>query len=263
MSKDKLGNFLREASNWEWDVFARAEYDKRFTSNQSIIFALIRACAMQRLDAIKISLNRLDGKLKTPVKIEMPKVFYLYPYAGLESGDIASTYEVPMQTAHDDPETTEQAMQIVEGELMPAVVPNDPDSSTPLPDLATMSLRETLAEMSDCPRELPEQIIDLALKTEQWLKHGGPRPDEIPRVKSVVAAHLLVMAQSRNLNAITEVFDQIDGKLVETIQILGDDIFITSYAAIAPPEATPNKDGILQMEATASQDIWAEKLRRD
>lgn len=263
MGKDKLGKFLAEVSNWRWDEFARAEYDPQYTSNQSIIFALIRACAMQKLDAIKISLNRIDGKLKTPVKIEMPKVFYLYPYAGLEPGNTSNTHATDEQAAHDDPEITEQAMQIIEGEIMPAVVPAGQDDSAPLPDLATMSLRETLNEMSDLPRELPEQLIRLALETEQWLKRNGPQPDEIPKVKSVVAAHLLVMAQSRNLNAITEVFDQIDGKLVETIQILGDDIYITSYSPIAPPEAVPNKDGILQTEATNSQDIWAEKLRKD
>jgi hypothetical protein len=82
-------------------------------------------------------------------------------------------------------------------------------------------------------------------------------------VKAVVAAHLLVMAQGRSMDAIGEVFDAIDGKLVETIQILGDDLYITNYSNIAPEGATLNENGILQMEATASQKMWAEKLSKD
>jgi hypothetical protein len=39
-----------------------------------------------------------------------------------------------------------------------------------------------------------------------------------------VAAHLLILAQKRNIDALTEVFDQIDGKLAEVLQILGEDI---------------------------------------
>jgi hypothetical protein len=71
------------------------------------------------------------------------------------------------------------------------------------------------------------------------------------------------MASKRNVDAINEVFDAIDGKLVETIQVLGDDLYIVNYSTIAPPEAVPNADGVLQMEATAAQNIWAHKLGRD
>lgn len=253
MAKDKLAKFLKEVSNWQWDEFVKAEKNLQYTSNQAIILALIRSCAMQNLPAIKMALNRLDGKLKTPIRIEMPKVFYLYPNANL-----------PEPEAHpllEDPTTVAQAELIVEGELMPMppAVENSNDEKTQK-DLPSMGLRETLTEMGDYPRELPEAIIALAEQTHQWVQKNAPKPDEIPMVKSVVAANLLVMAQSRNIDALTEVFDQIDGKLVETLQILGEDIYIEIYSSTAPPEAKLNADGIYQLEAKMSQDTWAEKL---
>lgn len=255
--KDKLAEFLKEVSNWSWEEFARAEKDPEYTTNQAVVFALIRSCAMQSLSAIKIALNRLDGKLKTPVEIEMPKVFYLYPCA---AG--SKTAADPASPALPDPVTDAQADRVIEGEL---IIPPEPDPKEDMDepgpkDLPSMGFRETLREMSDFPRTLPLAITELALQTEQWLRNQAPKPQEIPRVKSVVAAHLLIMAQNRNIDALTEVFDQIDGKLTETIQILGEDIYITNYSAIAPPEATLNEDGILQVEATQAQNIWAQRL---
>lgn len=253
---DKLAKFLREVSNWSWEEFAKAEKDPKYTSNEAIVFALIRSCAMQSLSAIKIAINRLDGKLKTPINVEMPKVFYLYPNAvgSVQPGD-------DVTPVIDDPITD----KIIEneplvGELIPATTTTT--TQAPAKDLATMGFRETLSELADLPRELPIAITALALQTEQALKGNAERPNDldIPRVKSVVASHLLIMAQSRNIDALTEVFDQIDGKLTETIQILGEDIYITNYGATAPPEAVLNDEGVLQVEATASQDIWASKL---
>jgi hypothetical protein len=130
-------------------------------------------------------------------------------------------------------------------------------------DLPSMGFRETLAAMSDYPRDVPEMITAFALQTEQWMREQAPEPENIPMVKSVVAAHLLIMAQSRNMDAIGEVFDSIDGKLVETLQVLGEDIYINIYSEHAPPGAVPNADGVLQIEATQAQEQWANKLGRD
>ena len=254
MSKeDKLGSFLQEVSCWRWDEFVRAEHDKSYSSNQAIIFALVRACAMQKLAAIKVAVDRLDGKLKTPVRIEMPKVFYLYPHAAVPKLDKPGFAKVT-----DDPTTVNEVQLVIEGEVLPAVIPPEPKK-----DLPSMGLRETLTEMADCPRELPEALIALALQTEQALRDQAVFPPEIPMVKSVVSAHLLTMAQNRNLDAISEVFDAIDGKLVETLQMLGDDLYITIYSDTAPPGAYINGDGVMQLEAPESQNMWANKLGKE
>jgi hypothetical protein len=242
MSTDRLGSFLREVSNWTWDEFVRAEKDKSYTSNEAMIFALIRSCAMQKMDAIKMSLNRLDGKLKTPIRIETPSVYFLYPNAS-EIIDI----------------TPEQPKLTGKTQLL-ADPPPPPIEDPEVMDVPSMSLRETLTAMADAPRELPEAVLALAEHTEMFVRGQASDPGEYPMVKSVVAAHLLILAQKRDIGALTEVFDQIDGKLAETIQLIGDDIYITSYVTIAPEGATRNADGIFQMEAKQSQDLWAAKL---
>lgn len=249
----RLGDFLKEVSNWQWDEFCRAEKDDKFTSNEAIIFSLIRACTMQKLEAIRLSLNRLDGKLKTPVVIEYPKIYFVFPNAKAPVG-LAPPLSADAPT--DDPASA------LTGELVTA--PETGDGSEGEEDLPSMSLRETLAKMGSYPRQLPNHILELATQTEDAIHNRGsfPEPTEIPRVKSVVAASLLNMAHKRDLNAMTEVFDQIDGKLAETLQIIGDDIYITSYATETPEGATPNKDGVLQIQAPAAEALWAQKLGR-
>lgn len=239
----RLGAFLREVSNWQWSDFVKAENDKSYTSNQAMIFALVRACAMQNLQAIRLSINRLDGKLATPLKIEYPKIFYLYPNAK------------PVELeAHKPSEIVNKEIEVLETALSVVDTPDDEE------DLPSLSIRQTVAKMAEYPRELPEAVAEQATMTEQYMKHGGPKPDEIPMVKSVMAAHLLIMAQNRSIDALGEVFDSIDGKLAETFQVLGEDLFITNYGFIAPDNAYVNDDGVLQVEAISSQDMWAMKL---
>jgi hypothetical protein len=255
---EQLGDFLKEVSNWQWDDFVKAEKDNSYTSNQAIIFGLIRSCAMQDLRAIKIAINRLDGKLKTPLKIEMPKIYYLYPNA-----EGATPPDAGLAKITDDPHTVNEVKAIVAGELIPKREAPEPEpEAKPDEDLPSMTFRETLSAMADYPRELPEAIIEFSQLTEQWIRHpdNNDPPDEIPKVKSVVAANLLILAQKRNIDALSEVFDQIDGKLAEVLQIIGEDIYITDYGTTAPPGAELNKDGIWQIEAEKAQDLWAAKL---
>ena len=242
-----LGTFLREVSNWTWEEFVRAEHDMSYSSNESMIFALIRSCAMEKMDAIRIALNRLDGKLKTPIKVEYPKIFYQYPYAVLED----SRGEVPRLEGQ---EFTEMEISTEVREEEPEVVEND---------LPTLSLRETLTKMSEYPRELPKKVIKQAETIEMAVRGQGEMPADMITVKSVVASHLLTMAQSRDISALSEVFDQVDGKLAETIQILGQDIYITSYSSVAPKDAYINKNGVVEAEATVAQELWANKLGRN
>lgn len=254
--ENRLGGFLREVSNWRWLDFIKAEHDDSYTSNQAIIFALVRACAMRNLQAIKSTTNRLDGKLATPLKIEYPKVFYLYPNAKLDAPgpDITVNHEL------DDlyqPETSNTRLLI--GELVdkpPIVEPGDED-------LATLSIRQTVAKMADYPRQLPEKICQTSLEIEMFYRNQGPMPVDNPAVKSVVAAHLLVMAGKGSMDALNEVFDQIDGKLAETLQVLGEDLYITNYSSVAPDTAYINKDGVVEVEATTVQNMWAQRLGKE
>lgn len=267
-SEGKLGSFLKEVSNWRWDEFCKAENDPSYSTNDSLIFTLVRACAMQKMDAIRLALNRLDGKLKTPVKVEYPKIFYLYPNATktIDDPSIIAISETGVieQIADDGGRVMTIPVGIKDDEVkIPARLMSDEYEEADIVSLPSMNLRETLTEMSDYPRSLPDDIVGLALQTEQWRRNQATKPDEIPFVKSVIAAHLLVMAQNRNLDALYEIFDQIDGKLVETIQVVGDDIYITNYSLLAPEGAYINDEGVLQLDATQAQDLWAMKLGKE
>jgi hypothetical protein len=248
-SEARLGAFLREVSNWKWSEFTKAEGDMSYSSNQGMIFALVRACAMQNLQAIRLSINRLDGKLATPLKIEYPKIFYLYPNAK------------PAEIVVGNPPQEFNILPIAEEDLERSdlIVVDRPDEEEDLPSL---SIRQTVAKMSDYPRELPAAVAEQATMMEQYMKNGGPAPDQDPMVKSVMAAHLLIMAQNRSIDAIGEVFDSIDGKLAETFQVLGENLYITNYGFVAPDSAYVNEDGVMQMEAISSQDMWAQKLSK-
>lgn len=241
-SENRLGAFLREVSNWRWSVFVEAENDMKYTSNQSMIFALVRACAMQNLQAIRLSINRLDGKLATPLKIEYPKIFYLYPNAKV----VDSSEPLPIL----------EGSEFKEVKLVTTVTEVEPD-------LPSLSIRQTVAKLAEFPRNFPEAIADNALRTEQFMKKNGEKPSDDPLVKSVMAAHLLIMAQNRSIDALGEVFDSIDGRLAETFQILGEDLYITNYSFVAPDSAYVNEDGVMQVEATTAQDMWKVKLGGD
>ena len=57
--RGKLGNFLREVIDWDWQQFCEAEKDESFSGYQSSVFALVRSAAEQKLQAIKLSIAEL------------------------------------------------------------------------------------------------------------------------------------------------------------------------------------------------------------
>ena len=235
-SRRKMAEFLAKVADFKWTDFIKAETDDSYTTSQSIVFSLIRACAMENLPAIKSAINRLDGKVETPVQVLMPKVYYLYPNAT----------EALRNTVIEE----EQALQVIEVE-----VDLDPVLETP-----TKGFRETLARMADYPRETPKNIIEAQNQCEEYVRRGGPLWLPVPLVKAVVSAHILHMAQERNIDAMEEVMDNIDGRLVETIRMVGEDLYIMQFGTVAPPGAVKNEDGVWQVEATQAQKMWREKL---
>ena len=244
--RGKLGNFLREVIDWDWQQFVEAEKDESYSGYQSSVFALVRAAAEQKLSAIKLSIARIDGQVKTPIKVEYPTAYLTFPYAERRA------LPPPNVPVAELPAPESELIQLPESEAYPE--PEEPQDS-----LATLTLRETLDKMADAPRKIPLLIDDQRKRVET----GGYLGDaSIPLVKSVICAHLLILANEKhNFDAITEIFDQIDGKLVETIKLMGD-IHLTSYALEAPYNAEKNEKGIYQIEQPIISNVWAEKLDR-
>lgn len=243
MSSDrgKLGNFLGEVINWTWKEFCDAEKDPKYSGFQSSVFALVRACSDGKLSAIKLAIDRVDGKVETPVRVEYPKVWNLFPEATSVALPPAGTKVAELPSPDSLPE------------IPPEVLDEDEPKTA-----ATLTLRETLEKMADAPRQVPLLIHEQKKKVE----HGEVTDEEhTPFVKSVICANLLILANEKHsFEAITEIFDRIDGKLVEVIRLLGDDIFLVYYAAEAPFGAVKNKEGIYMLEAPTVADIWKEKL---
>lgn len=253
--RGKLGDFLLEVINWDWREFCKAEKDPKYSGLQASVFGLIRVASEGKLPAIKLAIDRVDGKIETPVKIEYPKVYLIFP----EATDVA-----PPQAADID------TRLLADPSELPAIPPEvvDPFAADEEPDepAAVLSLRQTLAKMADTPRQVP--LLIHKKKKEIEAEKPGDTPEDgeavekkAPLVKSVIAANLLLLAtEANNLEAISEIFEQIDGKLVETIRILGDDLYLTRYAEIAPFGAEKNKEGVYMIEDKAFAQTWKEKL---
>lgn len=250
--RGKLGGFLREVIDWQWDEFCKAEIDLNYKGYEGAILALVRTCSEGKLGAIKTAIARVDGNIETPIKVEYPRVFILFPHAKTTALGPAG-----------------------DGSPLAALAP--PENFDTLPEepaepeeekvhLATMSLRDTLRKMADAPREVTRKIlerkkeVELAMDKNIDLSEHGK---QIPLVKSIIAANLLKLAEGGKFEAITEVFDQIDGKLVETIRILGEDMYISSYVLEAPYGAKQNKDGVYYIEAPQISDAWKAKFKKD
>jgi hypothetical protein len=213
------------------------EKSEEHTSAQAVVFAIVRACANGKLPAIKESLNRIDGRLQEQIEVQYPKFYITYPYA-------TSTHRIKSQP------------KVVSTEVANRIKSQEEP-------LVTGSLRDTLNRMSDAPKNLVQAILDGAKDVEtrdSYASEVDPLND--PLVKSVIVAGLMQMAHNGNLGAIFEVFDNLDGKLVDTIRILGEDVHMTSYDTIAPQGAKKNKDGVYQVEADNTTNKWAISLGR-
>jgi hypothetical protein len=241
--RGKLGSFLKEIIDWDWKQFCEAEADPKYTGYQAAVFSLVRTCSDGKLSAIKLSIDRVDGKVETPIKFEYPKIYFLFPEA--QKVTLPAPGQTPTLTTGEEPEPL-----------------NEPPEAEEEPvKVTTMTLRQTLEKMADSPRQVPLLIHQRKKEVEN---DQIPEDGNLPLVKSVIVANLLILANEKNnFEAITEIFDQIDGKLVETIRILGEDIYLTSYALEAPYGATKNKDGVYQLMAPQIMDAWKEKLKKD
>lgn len=236
----KLTPYFKEMLDKRWSEFVQIENDEQYSSQQAVIFSLIRACARGKLPAIKEALNRIDGKMQEKIEVEYPKFYMLFPYA-------TSVAELPAGKIRTD--------------MSSSSVP-EPIEAPEVDEIPTGSLRATLDKMSEQPRALVSMILAAAKEIEEVAAYKGDAPENDPLVKSVIVAGLLKMAHSGNLGAIFEVLDQIDGKVADKIKVMGDDVYMSRYDEIAPYGAEKNADGIYQISADNTQSAWAVSLER-
>lgn len=221
-----LKNKFEEVIHLTWSEFTEIENSENSTVEEELICSLVRSCAdSSSTNAIKIAFDRVDGLLEIPLEIKVPKFYIRYVNAKEIEGDTS-------------------AIEAVE---------SSKDEKTSNYDPATAKLRETLQEM----RKMPKQVIALVLGNKQLIDEHKNAPND-PMVKSVIVANLIYQASKGKINAVDLIFDQIDGKLARTINLLGgQDVYIDDYAAdTAPAGAIKDENGYYIAESSTMTAAW-------
>lgn len=202
----------------QFEKFIHMPYDeywikkkaKNNTVDERTVMSLIDICTdTDDIAAVKMSFDRIEGMLETPVQIKVPKFYIRYVNA--------TEVEVSNVKAIESPESKAKEQ--------------DDDY-----DPATAKLRETLRKM----RQMPEQIIPVILRVKKGVQEGKTinlkNDEKMPQVKHVMVANLLKNARRGRFSAINLIFDQIDGKLTRTITLLGgEDVYIDDYVQLVAP----------------------------
>lgn len=212
-----LADRFTELLHMNWGDFVKIESDDEVTSDEAMLCGLIRACADGDMRSIKTAFARSDGEVEIPVQVKTPKFYIKYLNATGKEQD-------EKQLESGATKTEEKSY-----------------------DIATAKLRETLNEMRKAPKKIVTMVLGMRTRVDNDFKQGNPLPGDevIPMVKSVIVANLLHLAGYGNSNAVTEVFNQIDGKLVKTITLLGgEDVYIDNlHTEIAPSHAFKDDKG--------------------
>ncbi len=221
-----LKNRFEELIHLNWGEFIELEASKSSTVDDTVLCSLIRTCAeTDDIAAIKLAFDRIDGLLETPVEVKRPK-FYLRFVNAKEIEPGAKTLEAP-EDAEKDKKTSY--------------------------DPATAKLRETLREMRGMPRD-----VIRAIRLYKGRIEKGKKMDHDPKVKSVIVANLLKNVTKGRFKAVELVFDQIDGKLTRTINLLGgEDVYVDDYETlVAPAESLKGEDGVYFAEDKVMNNAW-------
>lgn len=227
-----LEDQFEEFIHLPYDEYWVKKKSKSNTVDERTLMSLIDICTdTDDIAAAKMSFDRIEGLLETPIHIKIPKFYVRY----LKAIDV----EHSEQKALGAPET---------------VAPVQDDNYDP----ATAKLRETLSRM----RTMPEQIIPAILRVKKAIQAGKDvnlkPPQKMPQVKHVIVANLLRNVRKGRYRAIELVFDQIDGRLTRTITLLGgEDVYVDDYTLLtAPAGAIKDAEGYYIAENKVMTAAW-------
>lgn len=223
----ELKSRFEEVIQLTWDQFIKLEKNRNATVEDTVICALVRLCAdTDDISAAKTAFDRIEGLQETPIDINVPKFYVRY----MNAEEVE-----PSEKQIAAPESAEEKKKKVKI------------------DPATIKLRATLKEM----RGLPKQVVSLVLNNKR-LTEEGKQAQTIPSVKAVIVANLLKNVKKGRLRAIDLVFDQIDGKLIRTITLLGgEDVYVDDYLeTVAPAGSVKDETGKYVFENKAMSTAW-------
>lgn len=225
-------NYLAELIELKWSEFVELEKSDDCSSYEKFLIGMVRAFTKGVKKAITEYFDRLDGKVADNIEINYPKFYFRYPYAtGSANGDGGAMPSTPSSL----PEPVEKSDELPTGKLRPA-------------------LEKMLEE--------PMSVVKAFIHTSQYIDETGKTDKGDPSVKGVMVAFLVdYSVNSRHsVSYASEILEQIEGKVAQSVNFLGGDVHINKYDEIAPEGAYLGEDGVYVLEMPMITSAWTNRI---
>ena len=206
----KLNNYFKDHLSKNYRDFRLSVH--KMSSNEAVVAELLRICCEEdNVQAIKLFFERTLGKPEKTIIIKRTSIRMEYPNATQKALE---------------PQVEEETITI--SPLESKVIVEEKDSPGWL-------LNRALDKIGESGQEYAYEVIE--------------DKDRYPVIE-VLAANLYAIAmRGGNLNAITLLFDYLDGATADVIRVDGlDTILLENYAEQAPHNAIQDEDGVWYVE---------------
>lgn len=215
--KGVMNAFMTEIIHWTWTDMLELKNNPDTAIIYNTVITLVRVCAEGKVSALKMMFDRIDGRVEQPINIIKPKIYLRYPNATNDE-ELERYLEVHEKENTPEGKRTRRAKHKRKQKL----------------NIASLGLSETLQAMMRAPIDLPGQILKSRILVERMLERGET-PEYSPYVKVVLCAALITNANfDDNYEALQMLFERIEGKIENTIKVIGEDMYIDQYDTEAP-----------------------------
>lgn len=206
----KLNNYFKDHLPKNYRDFRLSVH--KMSSNEAVVAELLRICCEEdNVQAIKLFFERTLGKPEKTIIIKRTSIRMEYPNA------------------------TKKALE-----------PGDETETTTISPLES----KVIVEEKDSPGWLLNQALDKIGESGQEYAYEVIEDKDRYPVIEVLAANLYAIAmRGGNLNAITLLFDYLDGSIADVIRLDAEDtILLENYAEQAPYNAIQDENGVWYVE---------------
>ena len=206
----KLNNYFKDHLPKNYRDFRLSVH--KMTSNEAVVAELLRICCEEdNVQAIKLFFERTLGKPEKTIVIKRTSIRMEYPNA-----------------------------------TQKALAPVDETEATAISPLEN----KVIVEEKDSPGWLLNRALDkIGASGQEYAYEVIEDKDRYPVIE-VLAANLYAIAmRGGNLNAITLLFDYLDGAIADVIRLDDQDtILLENYAEQAPYNAVQDENGVWYVE---------------
>ena len=206
----KLNNYFKDHLSKNYRDFRLSVH--KMSSNEAVVAELLRICCEEdNVQAIKLFFERTLGKPEKTIVIKRTSIRMEYP------------------------NVTKKALE-----------PGDETETTTISPLEN----KVIVEEKDSPGWLLNRALDkIGESGQEYAYEVIEDRDKYPLIE-VLASNLYAIAmRGGNLNAITLLFNYLDGSVADVIRLDDQDtILLENYAEQAPYEAKQDEDGVWYVE---------------